>query len=58
MQQETYPKTVICENCKRDQKIEIPKGQTVEEYLAKDNTCPNCGCKTLYYGRRRSVKGE
>jgi len=51
MQQETYSKIVGCENCKKDQKIQIPKGQTVEEYLAKDKTCPDCGCETLFkYG--------
>lgn len=48
MQQETYTKTLGCENCRIDQGINIPKGQTVKEYLAKDNTCPNCGCKTLF----------
>ena len=48
MEQEYYEKTVLCSNCKRDVKIKIQKGVTVDEYLAKNDTCPRCGYKTLY----------
>ena len=40
---ETYRKAVQCRNCSEYVDLEIPKGQTVDDFCRK-TVCPNCGC--------------
>ena len=41
----TYEIRVRCTNCRREEYIDIPRGETVES-----QSCPTCGCKTLGVG--------
>lgn len=41
----TYNISVTCSNCSSQNTLEIPKGTTVQEYLAAGALCTNCGCK-------------
>jgi transcription elongation factor Elf1 len=42
----TYEALVRCTNCGAMVTLQIPKGTTEEDYLAKNKNmvCPNCGC--------------
>ena len=43
-----YQVAIGCKNCKKESKVNIPKGMTIEKYLEENDTCGNCGCKTLF----------
>ncbi len=44
---ETYQYRINCVNCKTIIDLQIPKGNTIKEYLAKGVACPRCGCDAL-----------
>jgi transcription elongation factor Elf1 len=41
-QRDTYDSRVRCGNCGHEERVHIPKGQTVAE-----TPCPRCQCKTV-----------
>ena len=60
MSRKTYSIKLYCSNCHKEMIVNIPYGQTIQDYLndfrfdgAADKitypnkTCPFCGCKTL-----------
>ena len=43
LNEDKYAHVVKCWNCGKDQAVDIPKGETVEEY-ADRTKCEWCGC--------------
>jgi cytochrome c-type biogenesis protein CcmH/NrfF len=43
---ETYEKEIKCPNCGNEEYYDIPKGQTVEQFL-KGKECKECGCALI-----------
>lgn len=41
----TYNILTNCSNCTAQNSLEIPKGTTIQDYLATGPLCSNCGCK-------------
>ena len=44
MTEETYKHEEKCDNCKNINKLTIPKGIKIKDFL-KDKECWKCGCK-------------
>jgi len=43
-----YRARVKCTNCNEIQELNIPKGETVKNYIESDRAlCTTCGCNTL-----------
>jgi DNA-directed RNA polymerase subunit RPC12/RpoP len=43
-EEETYSMTYECSNCNAEIDYDIPRGTTVDDYVA-DKICEECGCK-------------
>lgn len=41
-----YAHVTTCDNCGHSQHFYIPRGQTIESFMEKQD-CPNCGCKMI-----------
>ncbi len=40
---DVYFEEKACKNCKKNNRLPIPKGTTIKDFM-KDRACSNCGC--------------